>query len=163
MNNRNPIDFGHWMSYDESTSKGGFGQGGPPLHPPVSAQRSFWHRRPHRLSGFSMPTKVFKVEYKHHRWTARICLGPNMIGGRRYIGPKVTFCHILTLKMEFSAQNPILAPPPPPLIKVFDVHQSFQCRVHALYVDSKYLVGFRYARGRLLHGRENSLLALACT
>ena len=87
-----------------------------------------------RLSGFFMPTKVFKVEYRHHRWPAIICLGPNMMGGRWYIGPKLAFYHFLTLKMAFSAQSPILAPPLPPLIKVFDAHQSFQCRVHAPYV-----------------------------
>ena len=132
----------------------------PPLHPLISTQRPFRHRRQPRLSSFLKQTNVFKVEYKHHRWPTVICLGPNMVGSRRYIDPKLAFYHFLTLKMAISAQTPILAPPPPPLIKVFDAHHGFQCRVHAPYVHLKHLVGFRYACGLVPQGHENSLLAL---
>ena len=67
-----------------------------------------------------------------------------------------------TLFVHLS-QAAILGPPPAPPIEIFDANQSFQGRVYALDVGSKHLVGFRYACGRLLHRRENSLLALLCT
>ena len=67
-----------------------------------------------------------------------------------------------TLFVHLS-QTAILGAPPAPPIGVSDANQSFQGRVYALDVGSKHLVGFRYARGRLLHGRQNRLLALLCT
>ena len=44
MGNGTAMVFGHRVTYARPTSKGGFGWGGPPLHPLISAQRPFWHQ-----------------------------------------------------------------------------------------------------------------------
>ena len=93
MNNRNPIHFGHWMSYHESTSTGGYGWEVPPHKPPLVPQALYWHSRQRRLSRFFMPTKIFKVEYRHYTLVWNTWLGSDMLVGGCYIGPNMTkFC-----------------------------------------------------------------------